>query len=136
MASKKQYNHKTAHKIGADIAEELIEQAVKVGQAIGFASVNWFRELIAKRQPPIKKGQGPRQARQGGWADRTSNLANAYASEVKPTPTGAQITLSNSMRYASYLEAKSDYFVVMGIIDPKRSPLDEFMQEYGGMFKQ
>jgi hypothetical protein len=48
----------------------------------GYDTVNYHQSLISHFQPPLKAGEGPRQAHPGNWADRTRNLANAYRHQV------------------------------------------------------
>lgn len=65
---------------------------VKVAQMLeltGIETVAFLRSLTGNMQPPRNKGEGPRRAHPGGWADVTGNLANAYSFEV--TAGGARL---------------------------------------------
>ena len=66
--------------------------------AAGFKYVKWLLRKTGGTQPPVRAGEGPRTARQGGWADVTGNLASGYRHRVDgrmvrshaglgPTPT-------------------------------------------------
>lgn len=52
----------------------------------GFDIVSHERSLTAKLRPPVKAGDGMRQAHPGGWADITSNLASSYGFRVNGGP--------------------------------------------------
>jgi len=51
---------------------------------------NILRDTGVKMQPPVKKGEGPRAAHPGNWADITGNLASAYWYIVNGKPYGQQ----------------------------------------------
>jgi hypothetical protein len=87
-------------------------------QIVGANTVAYLRSLTTVRRPPVRKGEGERWAHPGGWADISSNLANAYAFEVRQSGAGWELVLSNHMEYAAYLEAKDGYFVLSGVTEP------------------
>ena len=60
---------------GRPMTDETIVLAL---EAAGFMHLNWLLEKTGGTRPPVKAGEGRRQARQGGWSDVTGNLANAY----------------------------------------------------------
>lgn len=57
----------------------------------GYEIIDFLKSLTGQMRPPVRKGQGPRKAHPGGWADVTRNLANAYRHAVN---SGALITHS------------------------------------------
>ena len=52
----------------------------------GFDIVAHERSLIAKLRPPVRAGEGMRQAHPGGWADITGNLSSSYRFRVNHGP--------------------------------------------------
>lgn len=47
-------------------------------QVAGYDYIEFLTTLTSQMRPPVKAGEGMRRAYPGGWADVTSNLANAY----------------------------------------------------------
>lgn len=93
-------------------------------ELVGSQVIAYLRSLTGNMRPPARKGEPPRSAHPGGWADITGNLALAYAYEVTQEPDGATLTLTNHMEYAAALEAKDGYFVLKGVAD-RNGPVEE-----------
>ena len=81
-------------------------------QTIGIETVAYLRSLTTKLQPPAKKGEGPRPAHPGGWADISTTLVNSYGYEVY----GTSLLLYNTAEYAVWLEDRHGYYVISGVI--------------------
>lgn len=64
---------------GVEFQSETVELAL---EKAGFEYINWLLELEGGMQPPIRSGEGPRQATRGGWATITGNLASAFKVKV------------------------------------------------------
>jgi len=58
------------------------ENAINALDAAGFQYVDFLQSLTLEMRPPVKKGEGPRRAHPGHWADITRNLANSYVHDV------------------------------------------------------
>lgn len=99
----------------------------------GFNSVAFLRSLTNEQRPPAKKGEGPRWAHPGHWADISSHLALSYGFTVQDgsgrvirepvlSVTGARapftLDLFNSSEYAIYLEKRHGFWVLSGYTDP------------------
>ena len=70
---------------GVEFKSDTVELAL---EKAGFEYVNWLLELEGGTQPPIRSGEGARQATRGGWATITGNLASAF--KVKVNDRGVQ----------------------------------------------
>lgn len=92
-----------------------MQKAVRISQVVGIETVMYLRSLTDVMRPPVRKGEGPRQAHPGGWADVTGNLANAYGAEVQSFGDEVVLLLTNTMEYAAYLEARDAYYVLEGV---------------------
>ena len=115
----------------ADIARAL----ALIMEQVGWETVGLLRSLTNETRPPARAGEPHRRAHPGGWADVTSNLANAYRFElwaggirVRWSEPGEQLAIYgvlpghlrfplelhivNGMEYAAVLEARDGYWVV------------------------
>lgn len=104
----------------ADIEADTQSKMQMLLDAVGAETVAYLRSLTSKMQPPARRYPGgplggDRQAHPGGWADRSSNLANAYAYNVQVDAESATLQISNAMEYAIYLEVKENYYVIRGV---------------------
>ena len=96
--------------------------------AVGVDIVAWLREFVEATSPPVRKGEGDRKQRRGGWADVTGRLALAYEFEVVQSgPTEFTLIVSNPVEYAEHLEAREGLFVVSGAFDTDAAAL--FLQK-------
>lgn len=87
-------------------------------ELVGTRVVNYLRSLTESMRPPVRSGEGPRQAHPGGWADVSGQLAISYHYEVRRLgPTTFELILSNNAEYAEALEARDGYFVIAGVFD-------------------
>lgn len=110
------------------IEREVLDILHGMAEAIGHRTVAYLRSLTGVMRPPAKPGGAFRYAHPGGWADITSNLANAYRFEVRPNGKGWTLAFINSMEYAAYLEAHDGYFVLSGVTDPG-GPVEQAMRQ-------
>ena len=61
---------------------DLQKKAVHILDLVGREAIAFLRSTTSELRPPVRKGEGPRQAHPGGWADITTNLAGAYTHDV------------------------------------------------------
>ena len=104
------------------------DKIFRVLQMVGINTIAYLRSFTARRSPPVRRGEGSRAQHPGGWADVTSNLANAYTWKVTRDEGGATLVLSNSMEYAAYLEARDGFFVLRGVAEPG-GPVEQALKE-------
>lgn len=64
---------------GLGLSDEVAQQAL---DAAGFEYVNRLLDLVGGVRPPVRPGEGTRQATRGGWATITGNLANSFRHQV------------------------------------------------------
>ena len=57
----------------------VVEKLGNIADAIGAETVAYLRSLTNEMRPPARKGEAPRQAHPGHWADVTGQLAASYA---------------------------------------------------------
>lgn len=84
---------------------------------VGQKTINYLLGHINKTRPPVRVGQPPRQARRGGWADVSGQLARSYFYQVTLGPEEHLLAVGNSAPYALELEQLDEYFVTRGIFD-------------------
>lgn len=60
---------------GQPLTNETVAMAL---DGAGFEATSFLRSYTNEMRPPVRPGQGPRQAHPGGWADITNNLRNGY----------------------------------------------------------
>lgn len=121
-------------------------------ETVGLDTVVYLRSLTGEMRPPVRKGEPPRRAHPGHWADISSNLANAYRFEiwagsqkVRWMNEGREVSVAgaivntkdlkgpytlmmiNDMEYAAYLEAREGYFVLSGVTNPG-GPLEKALR--------
>lgn len=94
-----------------------------VAQQVGIETIAYLRSLTSEIRPPARRAPGaplggPRRAHPGHWADRSSNLALAYAFEVEERGDEIVLVLRNHMEYAAMLDVKDGFFVLRGVADP------------------
>lgn len=102
-------------------AERILEYA-------GTKTIEILRSFIAETQPPVRKGDPPRPARFGHWADISGQLAASYSHKVERTFDGARLTIMNGAEYAAALEAKEGYFV-LGAVTDKGGPVEDAIRQ-------
>lgn len=97
--------------------QNLQQAALNSLDAAGNEAVDFARSKTANMRPPVKKGQGPRQAHPGGWADVSGNLAGAYKHDPKQlTEVLFALTMINGMEYGVFLERKG-FWVLSGLFE-------------------
>lgn len=52
----------------------------------GYDETNFLLSFTGRMRPPVKAGEGPRKARQGGWSDVTGTLSNSFSHRVTGGP--------------------------------------------------
>jgi hypothetical protein len=93
----------------------------------GFETVAMLRRLIGVMRPPAHAGGGMRQARLGGWADVTGNLAASYGHDVNHGADSVELELRNTMEYARHLDQRDGYFVLSGVTEAG-GPLEQAIE--------
>lgn len=119
----------------------IMDTAGNTADAVGRETINWLRSTTSMQQPGVKKGEGKRDAHPGGWADHTSNLANAYLHKVQRNPKSIELVFTNRLfqAYGKYLDAPvsgdeftgerpkralgGEYWVLSGIATESESPI-------------
>lgn len=96
---------------------DAMKSAERILEYAGIKTIEALRSFIQETQPPVRKGDPPRPARLGHWADISGQLAASYSYKVERTFDGARLTLMNGAEYAAALEAKEGYFVLGGVVD-------------------
>lgn len=94
--------------IAADHERLIQEDAQHLRNALdaaGFAARDYDLALTGPSVPGVRKGDGPRSAHEGGWADITGNLAGSYDHEVTVSPKRHRVTLTSiaRMEYAPFV---------------------------------
>ena len=94
------------------------EQAVLAAlEATGLEAIDHARSLTSTLAPPAKKGEGPRQAHPGGWADVTGQAAASFEQQAEQvSETLFALTVLNAAEHAHYLEANG-YWVLSGLFE-------------------
>ena len=125
-----------------ELEMEVVQKLLHVFDQVGWETISFLRSLTGDVRPPVRPGEPFRRAHPGGWADVTSNLANAYRFELwagghkvrwstegpQPTlegriprtlPRAAEIRLGffNGMEYAAHLEIRDGYWVIREITE-------------------
>lgn len=80
---------------------------------------------------PVKKGRkrlDTRPRHPGGWADKSGKLAESYGYEVVAVRNGVALTILNTDRKATLIEARDGYFVVSGVTEAG-GPVDRALRE-------
>lgn len=85
--------------------------------AVGFETVAFLRSLTQEMRPPLRKGENPRPAHPGHWADRTGHLARSYRSEREDGRDSITLVLQNDAGYAEELENRDGYWVLKGVAE-------------------
>lgn len=102
---------------------------LKVRSAVEVASIetfNWLRSFSNEFRAPYQKGEGPRQARPGGWADITGQLVNSYAYNIQENDKSLKVVFSNNKEYAAALDDKPGYWVLSGLLNKEAgSPFEK-----------
>jgi phage gpG-like protein len=120
--------------IGLAEALQTIEQDASrkielVLRQTGILTIQYLRSLTNETRPPWRKGEGPRRAHPGHWADITGRLANGYAWDVGPSDDGGwALLLSNDTEYAAALEARDGFFVLKGVAEPG-GPVERMLRQ-------
>ena len=109
-------------------------------EQVGWETVGLLRSLTNETRPPARVGEPHRRAHPGGWADVSSNLANAYRFELysdgklvrwstegeNPQLRGnlpshptfpLELKFLNGMEYALYLELRDGYWVIREVTE-------------------
>jgi hypothetical protein len=131
-----------------DAFMRVMDKAEQAADAVGYETINWLRSTTNMMQPGVKRGEGPRAAHPGGWADISTNLANAYWHKVHRFPTSIEVVFRNRLfdSYGKYLDAPTsgddftgerpkralggEYWVLSGISTESESPIvrDRFQE--------
>jgi hypothetical protein len=124
-----------------DVLMQVMDAAANSADTVGYETINWVRSTTSMKQPGIKKGEGERSAHPGGWADHTSNLANAYYHKISRFPTLIELFMGNYLwgAYGKHLDAPvsgddfvgerpkraagGEYWVLSGILTESESPI-------------
>lgn len=140
----------------AQTEADLVRNVALIMERIGWETVAFLRETGHGTRPPVRPGEPSRSAHPGGWADVTSQLANAYrfelyagGSRIRWSEPGEQLSLGgafsagnlrwplelhfiNGMEYAAALEARDGYWVVREVTEaggPVRRALRHAIQK-------
>lgn len=86
--------------------------------SVGIETIAYLRSFTSESRPPARKGEGPRPAHPGHWADVRGQLALSYGYRVERIGTVSRLVLFNDAEHAIYLEHMEGYFVLQGVTDP------------------
>lgn len=124
----------------AALEMEVARKLLMTMDQVGWEVIGYLRSLTDEIRPPARPGEPSRRAHPGGWADVTSNLANAYRFELYAggelvrwstegpnatregsIPASPQFPLElrflNGMEYAAYLEARDGFWIIREITE-------------------
>lgn len=95
-------------------------------ETASFSTLNWLRSKTSKTVPGVKKSEGPRFTRPGGWADITGQLANSYSFGINETGSGLEVEFSNNKEYSKPLDEKPGFWVLSGLLSEQAgSPFEK-----------
>ncbi len=144
-----------ARRLFAAIAADVPRRAEIVLQAVGEELIAWATEVLPKAAPPVGsrlltnaagaaytyvppqgRREGPREQRQGGWADVSGQLALAYRYEVRVlSATLFELVLVNDAEYAVHLERRDGFWVLSGVLESGKASdvlSRRFAEVFGG----
>jgi len=112
------------HKEVATYLGDTEEAILATLNTVGITLINWLRSSDGENgtQPPVRKGEGPRDAHPGGWADNTGRLNRNTLFKVLHQGNQYVLRLYNNTSYAIKLDEKDGYFVLSGVIDGPDTP--------------
>ena len=108
------------------LAIQASDKAAMVLESAGIDTIAFLRSLTEEMRPPVRSGQGERQAHPGHWADVTGQLVNSYAWAVASDISSRDVVLilSNGAEYAAALEKRDGYYVLKDVAEPG-GPLEQ-----------
>lgn len=83
----------------------------------GMEAIDYARSETAKMQPPAKKGEGPRPAHPGGWADISGITAASMKHVAEHLGTDRFALTLTAGGAAPYLERMHGYWVFSGMFE-------------------